>query len=152
MADRPSSGGAADGAGAEGRPLQPGRPDSGVPTEHPAGFDELHGAGTPDGFRRLWAPHRMAYIAGETGTGEVDGVCPLCRIPTLDDAEARALLEAVLRAQECGRAVVVLDAGWPQPLRNAARELLAASNLQPGGDDLGVFTSGSGGGGTVDVR
>lgn len=63
----------------------------------------------------------------------------------VQETDPRALLEAVLRAQECGRAVVVLDAGWPQPLRNAARELLAASNLQPGGDDLVVFTSGSGG-------
>ena len=63
----------------------------------------------------------------------------------VQETDPRALLEAVLRAQECGRAVVVLDAGWPQPLRTAARELLAASNLQPGGDDLVVFTSGSGG-------
>ncbi len=32
--------------------------------------------GTPDGFRRLWTPHRLAYIkeAGESG-------CPFCRIP-----------------------------------------------------------------------
>lgn len=48
------------------------------------GMDELWGAGTPDGFRRLWAPHRMAYIVGESGTGEVDGRCPLCRIPMMD--------------------------------------------------------------------
>ena len=48
---------------------------------------ELHGAGTPDGFRRLWAPHRMAYIAGERGTGEADGRCPLCAIPERDDAD-----------------------------------------------------------------
>ena len=39
------------------------------PEDVPARLD---GAGTPDGFRRLWAPHRMAYIAGETGTGESD--------------------------------------------------------------------------------
>ena len=40
------------------------------------------GVGTPDGFRRLWTPHRLAYIkdAGEGG-------CPLCRIPTLPDEE-----------------------------------------------------------------
>lgn len=77
------------------RPPQPGRPDSGVPAEHPAGLDELHGAGTPDGFRRLWAPHRMAYIAGETGTGEVDGVCPLCTIPTLADDDGLVLARGV---------------------------------------------------------
>jgi ATP adenylyltransferase len=55
-------------------------------------LDELWGAGTPDGFRRLWAPHRMAYIAGETGTGQTDsGGCPLCRIPTLGDDEGLVL-------------------------------------------------------------
>jgi ATP adenylyltransferase len=66
-------------------PPQPGRPESGVPLDHPDGTDQLDGAGTPDGFRRLWAPHRMAYIAGEQGTGEVDGGCPLCAIPGRDD-------------------------------------------------------------------
>jgi ATP adenylyltransferase len=40
------------------------------------------GVGTPDGFRRLWTPHRLAYIkeAGEGG-------CPFCRIPMLPDEE-----------------------------------------------------------------
>ncbi|MFC5994042.1 HIT family protein [Pseudonocardia hispaniensis] len=40
------------------------------------------GVGTPDGFRRLWTPHRLAYIkeAGEGG-------CPFCRIPGLPDRE-----------------------------------------------------------------
>jgi ATP adenylyltransferase len=54
-------------------------------------LDELRGAGTPDGFRRLWAPHRMAYIAGGAGTGEESGGCPLCRIPTLDDGDGLVL-------------------------------------------------------------
>jgi ATP adenylyltransferase len=40
------------------------------------------GVAAPDGFRRLWTPHRMAYIK-EAGA---DG-CPFCRIPTLDDEE-----------------------------------------------------------------
>ena len=62
-----------------------------------AGPDELHGAGTPDGFRRLWAPHRMAYIAGERGTGEVDGGCPLCAIPTRDDTDGLV----VARGERC---------------------------------------------------
>ncbi len=46
------------------------------------------GAGIPDGFARLWMPHRMAYIKGEgkPAGGEGDG-CPFCRIPGLDDAE-----------------------------------------------------------------
>ena len=46
------------------------------------------GAGSPDGFGRLWMPHRMAYIKGEnkvTGT-EPEG-CPFCRIPHLSDTE-----------------------------------------------------------------
>jgi ATP adenylyltransferase len=45
-------------------------------------------AGVPDGFRRLWMPHRMAYLKGEnraTGTGP--GECPFCRAPTLSDAD-----------------------------------------------------------------
>jgi ATP adenylyltransferase len=46
------------------------------------------GAGTPDGFQRLWMPHRMAYIKGE---GKPDGTegdgCPFCRIPQLTDAQ-----------------------------------------------------------------
>ena len=40
------------------------------------------GVGTPDGFRRLWTPHRMAYIKDAGGDG-----CPFCRIPSLSDEE-----------------------------------------------------------------
>ncbi|QVQ52048.1 HIT domain-containing protein [Spiractinospora alimapuensis] len=46
-------------------------------------------AGTPDGFDRLWTPHRMAYIRGEgkpTGSGADDG-CPFCRAPGLSGDE-----------------------------------------------------------------
>ena len=46
-------------------------------------------AGEPDGFGRLWVPHRMAYIGGENkpadaaaGTG-----CPFCRAPGLSDED-----------------------------------------------------------------
>ena len=47
------------------------------------------GVGTPDRLQRLWAPHRLAYITGEDGTGSTDdGGCPFCRIPTLDDGTA----------------------------------------------------------------
>lgn len=52
----------------------------------PVGQD---GAGSPDGWQRLWTPHRMAYIKGEnkpTGAG-ADDACPFCRIPTLGDEE-----------------------------------------------------------------
>ncbi|MBP2368769.1 HIT family protein [Pseudonocardia parietis] len=33
------------------------------------------GVGTPDGFARLWTPHRLAYIKGASDLG-----CPFCRI------------------------------------------------------------------------
>lgn len=50
---------------------------------------EQAGAGSPDNFRRLWTPHRLAYIKGENKPGgsgtETD--CPFCRIPKLTDAE-----------------------------------------------------------------
>ncbi|PRX96071.1 HIT family protein [Allonocardiopsis opalescens] len=47
------------------------------------------GVGEPDGFQRMWTPHRMAYIKGEgkpTGNGAGDG-CPFCRIPLLGDED-----------------------------------------------------------------
>jgi ATP adenylyltransferase len=48
------------------------------------------GVGTPDGFQRLWMPHRMAYIKGEGKSGHEAasvGQCPFCRIIAMDDAE-----------------------------------------------------------------
>jgi ATP adenylyltransferase len=42
--------------------------------------EEQFGVGDPDQFQRLWTPHRMAYIKGEskpTGLGPDDG-CPFC--------------------------------------------------------------------------
>jgi ATP adenylyltransferase len=45
-------------------------------------------AGDPDGFDRLWTPHRMAYIGGESKPADDSaGECPFCRVPRLDDAE-----------------------------------------------------------------
>ncbi|WP_312858397.1 HIT family protein [Pseudonocardia pini] len=46
-------------------------------------LEPIDGVGTPDGFRRLWTPHRLAYIK-EAGEG---GGCPFCRIPSLPDAD-----------------------------------------------------------------
>lgn len=46
------------------------------------------GAGMPDGWSRLWAPHRAAYLHGENRPlpdNEVD--CPFCRITSLSDEE-----------------------------------------------------------------
>lgn len=45
--------------------------------------------GEPDGFQRLWTPHRMAYIGGEnkpTDSSAGPG-CPFCRALTLPDDE-----------------------------------------------------------------
>ena len=58
---------------------------SNQPAEEPPARD---GAGVPDGFQRLWMPHRMAYLKGEnrvTGTGPEE--CPFCQIPALGDVE-----------------------------------------------------------------
>ena len=44
------------------------------------------GLGEPDQLERLWTPHRMAYIRGESKpTDDSEKECPFCRIPTLDD-------------------------------------------------------------------
>jgi len=43
--------------------------------------------GTPDGFERLWTPHRMVYIDSERPTDEEGSGCPFCTSPTRDDAE-----------------------------------------------------------------
>jgi ATP adenylyltransferase len=46
------------------------------------------GVGDPDGFARLWTPHRMAYIEkGSSGQRERDD-CPFCRLPDLPDAQS----------------------------------------------------------------
>jgi ATP adenylyltransferase len=45
-------------------------------------------AGEPDGYDRLWTPHRMVYIGGQSKPADDSaGECPFCRAPTLDDAE-----------------------------------------------------------------
>lgn len=57
-------------------------------SDDPQPEETQDGAGAPDGFDRLWTPHRMAYIKGEgkpadTSTGE----CPFCRMAELSDDE-----------------------------------------------------------------
>jgi ATP adenylyltransferase len=54
----------------------------GAETAEPT-LESRDGVGTPDGFRRLWTPHRLAYIK-EAGSDEG---CPFCRIPGLSDEE-----------------------------------------------------------------
>ncbi|WP_375424886.1 HIT domain-containing protein [uncultured Friedmanniella sp.] len=45
--------------------------------------------GQPDGFERLWTPHRMVYIGGQDkpATADADD-CPFCTIPARDDRDA----------------------------------------------------------------
>ncbi len=45
------------------------------------------GTGNPDGFKRLWTPHRMAYIRGENKPDGATEQCPFCRVPGLSDEE-----------------------------------------------------------------
>ncbi len=46
------------------------------------------GAGTPDGWDRLWAPHRMSYLSGENRPMPGNDIpCPFCRIQSLSDEE-----------------------------------------------------------------
>jgi ATP adenylyltransferase len=58
--------------------------DAGAPAIEPAGAL----AGVPDGFTRLWTPHRMAYIGGQDKPAD-DGAaqCPFCRSAGLPDAD-----------------------------------------------------------------
>ncbi|WP_035281127.1 HIT family protein [Brevibacterium album] len=42
--------------------------------------------GEPDGFQRLWTPHRMVYVAGEAKPrDEGEQECPFCAAPGRDD-------------------------------------------------------------------
>ena len=43
-------------------------------------------AGDPDGFQRLWTPHRMVYIGGENKPATT-GVCPFCAAPARSDED-----------------------------------------------------------------
>ncbi len=45
--------------------------------------------GVPDGFERLWTPHRMVYIRGENKpVSDAAPACPFCRIPQRSDVDA----------------------------------------------------------------
>jgi ATP adenylyltransferase len=63
-----------------------------VPEREP---EDQEGVGTPDGFQRLWMPHRMAYVKGENKPGESEE-CPFCRIPRLSDADGLIVARGVL--------------------------------------------------------
>jgi ATP adenylyltransferase len=57
--------------------------------------DHQDGVGDPDGFQRLWMPHRMAYVKGSDKPGET-GECPFDRIPRLADADGLIVARGVL--------------------------------------------------------
>jgi ATP adenylyltransferase len=57
-----------------------------MPNPGPEETFRQDGAGAPDAFRRLWMPHRMAYLKGENRDTDPGG-CPFCWIPKLSDAE-----------------------------------------------------------------
>jgi ATP adenylyltransferase len=62
------------------------------------------GVGDPDGLDRLWTPHRIAYIRGESKPNDdTEGECPFCRIQTLPDDEG-----LVVRRGEVAYAVLNL--------------------------------------------
>lgn len=46
------------------------------------------GAGMPDSWQRLWAPHRLSYIKGENRPlADNDIECPFCKIPAMNDED-----------------------------------------------------------------
>lgn len=50
--------------------------------------ERIDGIGMPDGWHRLWAPHRLDYLRGENRPLDGNDVeCPFCRIPQLSDEE-----------------------------------------------------------------
>ena len=50
--------------------------------------ENIDGIGMPDGWQRLWAPHRLDYLRGENRPLDGNDVeCPFCRIPELSDEE-----------------------------------------------------------------
>jgi ATP adenylyltransferase len=54
------------------------------------------GAGMPDAWQRLWAPHRMTYLDGENRPlpgNEVE--CPFCKILKLSDEEALIVFRGI---------------------------------------------------------
>lgn len=55
-------------------------------TEYPDAQPSGEFAGIPDGFQRLWTPHRIAYI--EQGGAAPGDECVFCTAPTLTDEQA----------------------------------------------------------------
>jgi ATP adenylyltransferase len=66
----------------------------------PQGDIDVSGAvGVPDGFERMWTPHRMAYLNGENkpqGDPNDPLLCPFCVIPTKSDEDALIVARGTL--------------------------------------------------------
>lgn len=63
-------------------------------TEYPDVESSADFAGVPDGFQRLWTPHRIAYIEG--GGRPDDGGCVFCVAPSMSDEQALIVHRGVL--------------------------------------------------------
>jgi ATP adenylyltransferase len=65
--------------------------------EHPIAEAASAFAGDPDGFGRLWTPHRMAYIKGENKPthDEAGDDCPFCSSPKRSDEDALIVARGV---------------------------------------------------------
>lgn len=50
--------------------------------------DEFEVPGVPDGFQRLWTPHRLAYVRGEDTSVEQPPGCPFCNAPERSDEDS----------------------------------------------------------------
>ncbi|HEY5050376.1 MAG TPA: HIT domain-containing protein, partial [Acidothermaceae bacterium] len=62
-------------------------------------IDVSGAVGVPDGLDRIWTPHRMAYIRGESkpvGDPDDPALCPFCLIPAAPDADSLVVARGVL--------------------------------------------------------
>jgi ATP adenylyltransferase len=62
-------------------------------------IDTRGAVGVPDGFERIWTPHRMAYLNGENkpqGDPNDPLLCPFCLIPTKSDDVALIVARGTL--------------------------------------------------------
>jgi ATP adenylyltransferase len=68
-------------------------------TGPPGDIDISSAVGVPDGFERMWTPHRMAYLNGENkpqGDPNDPLLCPFCVIPTKSDEDALIVARGTL--------------------------------------------------------
>ncbi|MFC4430218.1 HIT domain-containing protein [Citricoccus alkalitolerans] len=61
---------------------------TGPAAESTTATDDFELAGTPDGFQRLWNPHRMAYVRGGQDQVSGESTCPFCAAPGRSDEQS----------------------------------------------------------------